>query len=599
MAKINKIDIDNQILLIESIDLTGTEGALSLGKSKQIKKEPAASEPNNWEVKINKTAFKRVNFRFDDENAAALKKGLDYKHLNVKNLNLEIDALNYNPENSSGIVNSLSVKEQSGLNIETFTAEFFYGKKNAFLKNLYLKTPQTLLKDEIRIGYPSIESLSKNPGELSINTTFKKSKLGFKDIVLLVPTLEKNDPFKSNPNAILLINGKVFGKLKNIEIPSLEISGIGTTKITASGKITGLPDMEKAYFDLNIKNLQSSSKDIGQLVSKGSIPNSIQLPSKFNAKGTFKGTISNFNTNLNLVSSFGNAKIKATFDQRIKNKEKYDAQTELNNFDLGKFIKNDSIGKVTLKANIKGSGFNPKTATASLNGAILKAYYNKYTYQNLNLKGTIHNGNFNATAVAKDPNLTFDLVSSGSFKDKYPTGKIKLNVDIADLEKLNLHAGPMKIRGVVDADIQSANLDYLNGTVLAHNLSITNANEQFEIDSINVTATSTPEKNTLLLASSFLDAEINGKYALSKIAAALSNSIANYYNNNPKNKKTAIEKQEFTFKIGIKNNPIVLKLIPELKSLEPIFIEGKYNSQNDSIVLNATIPKLIYGRKYH
>jgi hypothetical protein len=51
------------------------------------------------------------------------------------------------------------------------------------------------------------------------------------------------------------------------------------------------------------------------------------------------------------------------------------------------------------------------------------------------------------------------LVSSGSFKDKYPTGKIKLNVDIADLEKLNLHAGPLKLRGVVDADIQSANLD--------------------------------------------------------------------------------------------------------------------------------------------
>jgi hypothetical protein len=54
-------------------------------------------------------------------------------------------------------------------------------------------------------------------------------------------------------------------------------------------------------------------------------------------------------------------------------------------------------------------------------------------------------------------------VSSGSFKDKYPTGKIKLNIDVADLEKLNLHAGPMKKRGVLDADIQSVDLDYLNG----------------------------------------------------------------------------------------------------------------------------------------
>jgi hypothetical protein len=82
---------------------------------------------------------------------------------------------------------------------------------------------------------------------------------------------------------------------------------------------------------------------------------------------------------------------------------------------------------------------------------------------------------------------------SGSFKDKYPTGKLKLNVDIADLEKLNLHAGPLKLRGVVDADIQ-ANLDYLNGTVYAHNITIVNAKEEFVIDSISAVATSSSER---------------------------------------------------------------------------------------------------------
>jgi hypothetical protein len=47
-------------------------------------------------------------------------------------------------------------------------------KKNAFVKKLYLKTPQTELKDEIRIGYPSIESLAKNPGELGLIANLKK-----------------------------------------------------------------------------------------------------------------------------------------------------------------------------------------------------------------------------------------------------------------------------------------------------------------------------------------------------------------------------------------------------------------------------------------
>ena len=597
LAKIDKIDLNNQFAIIESVNMTGVEGFLVFDKLTQIKNknESNNTNSNSWDIKIKKTEFKRANFRYDNYNKAAVAKGMDYDHLNLTNLNLQVDEFHYSPENISGTANSFTVKDKSGLNVQALTTEFFYGKKNAYFKKLYLKTPQTELKDEIRIGYPSIGSLSKNPGELGLIANLKKSRIGVKDILLFAPTLNKVNPFMSNPNAILLVNGTIKGKVKNIEFPSIEISGIGKTIVSASGRIIGLPDVNKAYFDLKIKNLQSGSKDFIGFLPKGTIPNSIQLPANFNANGFFRGTVASFSTNMDIVSSYGNAFIKATFNQSRKNFEKYDAQTELINFDLGKFIKNDSIGKVTLKANIKGTGFNPKTATASLNGNILKAYFNKYNYRNLAVKGAIRKGNFNVTAVAKDPNLKFDLVSNGSFRDKYPTGKIKLNVDIADLEKLNLHAGPLKIRGVVDADIQSANLDYLNGNVYAHNITIVNAKEEFVIDSISAVATSSAEKNTLVIQSPFLDTEISGKYKLSKIGTALSQSIAKYYDNTPQLRKRSVEKQELVFKINVKDSPILLKLIPNLKSLEPINIQGRYNTVNDSIVLNGTIPKLIYG----
>jgi hypothetical protein len=41
--------------------------------------------------------------------------------------------------------------------------------------------------------------------------------------------------------------------------------------------------------------------------------------------------------------------------------------------------------------------------------------------------------------------------------------------------------------------------------------------------------------------------------------------------------------------------PNLVKFIPELKSLEPISFSGHYDTVNDSIVLNAAIPKLVYG----
>ncbi|NGY37176.1 translocation/assembly module TamB [Flavobacterium sp. XN-5] len=597
VVKFDKTDFYNRFFLIDVLNLSDANGKLALGKTEKntSKKESAPNESRDWDFKVRQSNFKRVDFNYDNNNITALPKGFDSNHLKLKSLSFDTQDIHYSSVSISGKVNDFSAKEQSGLNIESFKADFFYGKTNSFLKNLYLRTPQTLVRDELLIGYSSIAAISENLENLSINATLKKSSVGFKDILLFVPSLANTVPFKDNPNAILNVDSKVYGKLSAVTIPSLEISGIGNTKILGSGTITGLPDTQKAYFDLDIKEFASTAKDFNTFLPKETIPNSMRLPAAFNASGTFKGTINNFNTDLDLKSSFGPAKIIAAFDQRIKNKEKYDVKAKLENFDLGKLIKNNSIGKISLNATVKGSGLDPKTANAAVKGTIGKFNYNKYNYTNLDLKGNINNGLFQAVAASNDPNLTFDMISSGSFKDKYPTGKIKLNVDVADLAKLNLHAGPMKIRGEIDADLQSVDLNYLNGKFNITNLTIADENEQFVMDSITMVVTSTANRNALTFKSPFLNAEIEGKYKLATIADALTNSIAHYYNPNQNKQATNAEKQQLAFNIRIADSPLLIKFIPELKSLEPISITGRYNTVNDSIVLNGAIPKLVYG----
>ena len=596
LVKFDKTDINNQFLLIDKISLSDAEGNLAFGKLKEIvATTKTAADSNNWEVKIRALSLKRVGFIYDNYNAIPQAKGIDYNHIKLSSLSTEAKNVRYTPISISANIDSFKGKEISGLNILALKSDVFYGRKNTFFKNLYLKTPQTQLQNEIQIGYESIASISKNLGDLSIIANLKKSSFGFKDILIFVPTLSSTKPFDTNPNAILFVDSKINGKLNNIKIPKLEVSGLGTTIVNASGTITGLPDVNKAHFDLVINEFKTTSKDINEFIPKGTIPTTIALPATFNAVGKFKGTLNDFYTDLVLGSSYGNATIKGQYNQQLKNKEKYNLVTTLNNFDLGKLIKNNAIGKISLNATIKGTGFDPKTANTSINGTIQKGYYNKYTYQNLDLKGAIQNGLFKINASSTDPNLTFDLVSSGSFKDKYPAGTINLNIDIADLEKLNLHAGPLKIRGAVQADIQSADVDYLNGTFTIKNLTVADDATQFVTDSISLIATATADKNTLDLKSPFLNASVIGKYKLSKIGAALTHSISKYYSTDLHSKTTKGENQQLEFKIGIADSPLLVKLIPDLKSLEPITISGRYNTVNDSIVLNMSIPKVIYG----
>lgn len=599
LVSFNEINLKKELIDIKSLELFNTIGNLELGKIEKIITSTnltSTPTPSNWKVKISKANLQKIDFKFDDESAVATNNEMDYKHLDIKNFNLNANEINYSKLITSGKINSLIVKDKSGLDIKALKTDFiYYDNKGVSLKNLYLKTPQTEVRNEIIIGYPSVASIQENLGEMSIKANLKYSKIAFKDILLFAPTLENTSPFDKNKNAVLSINSTISGKIKDISIPNLEISGIGSTKINANGRIVGLPDVNKTYFDLTIKNLQSSAKDIYSFAPKGTIPNTIEIPKLLATKGTFKGTINNFATNLNLVSSFGNAKIKATLDQRIKNQEKYNAQTEFDNFDFGKLIKNKSVGKITLKANVKGSSLNPKNANAIVDGIIKKANFNNYTYQNIKLNGKINKGIFNLKANANDPNLVFNLVSSGKLNDKYPSGKLNLNIDIADLNKLNLHAGVLKIKGNIDANFQSLDIDNLNGKVISNKFIIANEKDQFVLDSISIIAISNVDKNSINLKSQFANAFIDGDYKLSQIGIALQKSISKYYNTNAKSSKIASQKQQFAFGIDIKDSPILFKLIPEFKSLEPITISGRYNSVNDSIVINGLIPRVVYG----
>jgi len=601
LLDINTIDLKNQLIAIDKLEWENTKASLVFGKMvKQLADKKTATTlsqtKNNWKLSLAEADLQNINFDFDDENSIRTKRGIDYKHLALKDFGLQANKIYYSTDSILGNLENLSVKDKSGLNIEKLNTNFFYGNTITYLKNLYVKTPNTLLQNKIILKYPSISSLSKNLGSLYVNAALINSKIGFKDILIFVPGLSNSNPFKGNTNATLFINSKVNGKLNNLNIPLFEISGIGKTKISVSGKITRLPNVKKSFFDLNIKKFETTATDLNLFVPKETIPNNLRLPQNIALKGTFKGAINNFATNMLLLSSYGKAKIEANFNQQIKNKETYLANVEFVNFDLGKLLKQEAkLGKISLRANVNGVGLNPKSAKAEFKVLLSNANYNKYTYKNLKLNGNIAGGIYRIMAGMDDANLDFDLKANGSFAGKYPSVNFKLNLDSANFGKLNFYAGEFRLRGKIEADITTANPDYLNGKISINEILIAKDKERLLLDSINITSTATSLKNTLEIKSPFLYANLNGKYQLTQLGTAISNTIANYYNPNPAMVKKQIAPQNFAFKMAIYNNKTLLKLVPAIKKLETINASGRYNSIGDSLILNATIPKLVYG----
>ncbi|ULT22722.1 hypothetical protein KUH03_25785 [Sphingobacterium sp. E70] len=80
-----------------------------------------------------------------------------------------------------------------------------------------------------------------------------------------------------------------MGKLNDLNIPSIDFQTLSNTRVIASLRLKGLPDVDKMSMDLNLKKLTTGRSDIEKLVAKTMLPTGLQLPNTIGLTGTFKG----------------------------------------------------------------------------------------------------------------------------------------------------------------------------------------------------------------------------------------------------------------------------------------------------------------------
>ena len=604
-TKINNLDLQNNAYDVGNVYLTGANINANLflpTSNANPKNEKTAEVSKNsdkekaMKVLLGKLMFEDVKVAYNNTAVAPTRSGMDFNHLNFGKLNVDVRDFKMENNGFAGRVKSAEIQESRGLDIQKFNTDFVYAEKEAYLKDLYLQTSKTILRDEVVLNYNSIEQLSANPGAVRISANIENSKIGFADILNLVPGLKNTAPFNKYPNAILSVNANVKGLVNDLMINELKVSGLDQLRVNASGRIRNAMNPDNLYYDLKIGELASSGRTIFNLVPKGTIPSNISLPSHFSIKGFAKGTTKVINTNLSLYSTLGNAGIKAQVDMRRKNHELYDVKANLQNLQIGKIIQNKDIGGITAQISAKGESFDFKNAKANLVGNVQSATYKGYRYQNMNLVGRISRGAYHIVLNSKDPNANLKLTASGIYNEKNPTVKVNGNINKLDLNKLGFYSSPMILAGAIDGDFKNLDPDNLNGYLNLKNFAISDTKEVYPIQEVNLLAVSTADSTQIKFNSQIADVELNGKYKLTQIFGALSQTVNQYYQFQKPAKTAMIDAgQYFTVNAVIKNDDLIRKFVPDLKSFETININGNYNADSQKIELDAKIPQVLYG----
>lgn len=551
-----------------------------------------ATSANNWKVTANSIVLNDNSLAYLVNNKPEIKNAFDASHLKYSHLNLDATDLSYSSEATQITINEFSAVDQNHFAITKFETEFSMDQHSITFKKLNAGTTNSSIAADLNIQYNSLKALKDSLPFLVLNLNLEDVRIQNADVLYFNPELIKQ-PFFKNKSTITSISGNVNGKVNNLKGENMVIKTGAGTLLRTDFSITGLPDAATAYFNFPNLRLNTNKRDI-VLMAGSAIPKSIELPEVLSVKLAFKGTMKAFESTMGLGSSFGSANLFAKIDKN----ENFRSKVSLNGFEMGRLLKDTAMfGPVTLTAETKGHGLDKNTVTAKIEADVSQIYLNKYTYHNLIVDGNIRGQEFEGKVSLNDENAVFDfdgLVNMNPNQEHY---KFRLNVQGADLQKLNFTKDDIRIGLTAVADLKGGAANKINGTAGITSIAVAKGEKVFTLDSVLFASINEPNKSVLNLRSALVGIKYSGTISPADIQAELSDFIDNYFvfSDSIKQKKQSI-RSDFTFEIQLHNHPILSQvLLPELKEFEPGIIIGSFDSEKNELKFNADMKKIVYG----
>jgi hypothetical protein len=552
----------------------------------------SASSKKAWKVNVLYIDFNNNLFSYQTGNKPKAKKIFDVSYLNYKQVTLIAQNLYYSTYLTKVSINKFSAIDENNFAVTGLETDFRMDRHSITAKNLKVGTKESSIDADINIRYNSLRSLKESFPSLILNLNLKKISINSSDVLYFTPKLALLAFFKNRTNTTT-ISGQITGKVNDLRGKNLLVRTGEKTILKTDFVIVGLPNIQSAYFVFPRMKLITNKHDVN-LIAGSSLSTVVNLPQDITLLINFKGKINSFISTMDINCSYGRGKLLAQIDSN----DKFRGNLNLVNFDAGNLLKKkDLLGSVSLTAQVSGQGFDPQTMKAQIKANVSHIYLNKYLYHNLLVDGTASDHRFVGKINLNDKNAVFCLDGLVNITPNQEHYKFHMNVQGANLQKLNLSKNDLRIGFDAVSDLKGSNIGKLNGEAKISNLMLVYNSKKYVLDSVFVAAINEPNKNIFNFNSPLIDMKYNGTLSPTALPTVLTQFINNYFPffNTAQNKKEK-KVSKFNFEIQLHNHPILSEvLLPQLKVFQPGIIKGSFDSQKKELKLNGVMTRIVYG----
>lgn len=536
-------------------------------------------------------------FSYENTDALSIASGtIDFNKLFLQNI--EFVATQVHIDRSvQATIRNLHFYEHCGFHLKHMQGKFVLNDTSIILDKAHIITGQSRIRGSIGLIFQSFEDFDDFEHKVRFQTTFQEARIHTGDIQFFstdIPQLGS-----------LEISGIFTGPLAQLRIQECKVHAIQNTYLFFDAFISGLPDIDNTFFDLNIHHIDIPLYDIFVISRTFSLPEQlndyVSNLQFLSLKGYVVGFWHQLTTHLHITSNTGIIETNVNLNMQ-ESRISYTGEIHTENFDLGLFFKNRSIGKMSASLQVEGANLDLQTLELKTRGQIASIEFNNYNYKNIVLQASLLKKTFQGNVSIFDPHIAFDFRGRIDFSDSIPFYDFTADIQHLNLQKLKISNSEKTISLSTQLSMKGVgtHLDNFQGEIATRNLYIHQDNEQFFLEHLHIRQNiqSNQIKN-FSISSDLIELTINGNLQYASATEYFRAFLSEYFTGYT-DTLTSVTEGYAQISLNVKNfTPISKLFIPSITLSPNTSILGRFDSKNNSVFLKIIADTiLIYNNAF-
>lgn len=592
---VNEMNVMENRYDLENFLLEGSKATIQLAAadSASIAGDTVTTVTTPMDIALEELSMADNEINYVLGNPDSTLRGFNPNLVTLRELSAELSDLRYTPLTANATVSSLSFSDPGKFELKEAGVDFSLTETSLEISNLHLLTANSDINAHLQATFSSLENLMQPT--TSVRLVTKDTRVGPKDLLYFSPQLNENAAFDLSALEDLRLTANVDGSLEQLDVRELQMN-LGATSLQMNGTLGNLSRPDSVTLDIR-QQLASSRKALRSLLPDSLYPSGINVPERFQLKGTIAGAIHDLQVDLDLTSSLGDFHLEGTYAMGADSVPRYDATIKTPGFELGALMgQPKQFGLLALDMSADGKGATLEAIDVQLKGTISRFDFQEYTYNDLSINGRLLEGMFEGHMEMEDENLKFSLDGNVDQMAQLKDYRIRLEVEKADLHALNFSKNPLTIAATIETDIRTEDFQRFNGDVTIRDFSADNEIGTYRVDSLLFSSIDQDSNTEITIESDLMDGEFTGNVDLFSLAQTLTNHVNYYYTLQDTVILDTLKHQQFQLSLDLKKTELFTELLfPQLETFDPGKLEVDFNSAERVLNVNLDIKELNYN----